>query len=66
MNKCQYIISVGIHLTNTGHTEFRKYEKPGPNEQLVDIMGSIVEWGGGERGDSPEYPKSEITIIKML
>jgi len=26
-------------VTNIEHTEFRKYEKPGPKQQLVDIMG---------------------------
>jgi len=60
MNKCQYIISVGIHLTNTGHTEFRKYEKPGPNEQLVDIMGSIVEWGGANGATAPSIQRVKL------
>ena len=29
---------MGIHVIIIRHTEFRKYEKPGPKQQLVDIM----------------------------
>jgi len=32
---------VGIHVTNIRHSEFRKYEKPGLKQEVVDIMGYI-------------------------
>ena len=29
---------MSIHVTTIRHTEFRKYEKPGPKQQLLDII----------------------------
>jgi len=36
VSRCK-INFVGIHETNIRHTEFYKYEKPGPEQQLVGI-----------------------------